>query len=83
VPGEHLEAYAAGGEVVDGVDQMMQTPAELVELPHDEGVALPQRLQAGGETGTVVASARSQILVEPVGVDAGGEQRVTLRVEGL
>jgi len=62
---------------------MVQAPAEPVELPHDEGVALSQRLQAGGEAGPVITSARSQILVEPVGFDAGGEQRVTLQVEGL
>ncbi len=46
LPGEHLQPDAAGGEVVDGVDEVVQVPAEPVELPHYEDVTVPERLQA-------------------------------------
>jgi len=53
--GQHLQPDTTGGEVVDGVDQVAQVPAEPVELQHHQRVALSPRLEAGGETGPVCA----------------------------
>jgi hypothetical protein len=44
---------------------------------------LAQGLEAGGETGAVVALARGQVMVELLGRHPGGEQRITLQVEDL
>jgi hypothetical protein len=48
LPREHLESDSAYGEVVDGVDEMVEVAAEPIELPHDQRPAIPERLQAGG-----------------------------------
>jgi len=77
--GQHLEPDTAGGEVVHGVDQLVQIPAEPVQLPHNQPIALPQRLQAGGEPGPVVVAPRRVVLVELGGIDTGGEQGVALQ----
>ena len=45
LPGEHLQPDAAGGQVVDGVDQVVQVAAEPVESPDDEGVAVSERFE--------------------------------------
>jgi hypothetical protein len=81
--GEDLQPDAAGGEVVDGVDQVVKVATEPVELPDHERVPVPERFEAGGEPGTVVAAPGGVIVVEVVGIDAGGEQRVALQVGGL
>src|SRR4051794_7924864 len=56
---------------------------EPVELPRDQDVVLPQRLEAGAEPGPVVALAGGQVLVEVPRLDPGGEQRVLLQVQDL
>ena len=38
--GEHPQAYAAGGEVLHGADQMGEVAAVTVEFPDHEHVAL-------------------------------------------
>ncbi len=81
--GEDLQPDAAAGQVVDGVDQVVQVAAEPVELPDDERVPVPERFEAGGETGAVVVASGGVVVVEVVGVDAGGEQRVPLQVDSL
>jgi len=81
--GEHFQPDTAGGEVVHGVDQVVQVPAEPVQFPHHQPIALPQRLQAGGEPGPVVGAPGSMVLVELGGIDTGGEQRVALQCDGL
>ena len=81
--GQHLEPDTAGGEVAHGVDQLVQIPAEPVRLPHNQPIALPQRLQAGGEPGAVVGAPRRVVLVELGGIDTGGEQGVALQGDGL
>ncbi len=68
LPGEDLEPHTASGEVVDGVDQVVQVPAESVELPDDEGVAVPEGLEAGAESGAVIGAARGKVLIELGGV---------------
>jgi hypothetical protein len=66
-----------------GVDEVVEVAAEPVELPDDERVAVAQRLEAGGETGTIVAIPGGAVVVELDCVDAGGEQRIALQVGGL
>ncbi len=41
LPGQHLEPDTTGGQVMDGVDQVVQVPPQPVELPHEQGVADP------------------------------------------
>jgi hypothetical protein len=73
----------AGGQIMHGGDEMMQIVAQTVELPHQQGVTGAQRLQAAGQTGPVVPLARREVLVQVLGCDAGGKQRVALQVEDL
>jgi hypothetical protein len=58
-----------------------QVAAEPVELPGHQDVAPAQGLEAGGETGPVMALARGQVVVELLGRHPGGEQGVALQVE--
>ena len=58
LPGQHLEAHATPGQVMDGVDQVAEVAAETVQLPGDQGVVLaPGGLQARPRPGPVVALA--------------------------
>ena len=41
VPGQHLEADAASGQVMDGIDQMAQVAPEPIQFPNDQRVAWP------------------------------------------
>ena len=76
--GEHPQAHTAGGEVLHGVDQMGEVAAEEVEFPDHQHVALPQGAQAAVESGTVVAYAESEVVVEVSRiVDALGPQGVS------
>ena len=81
--GQDPQARAAARELVDRVDEVAQVAPEPVELPRHQHVALPQRLEAGGEPRPVVALAGGQVLVEVLGLDPGGEQGVALQVEQL
>ena len=38
VAGQNLEANAAPGQIVHGIDQMAQVAPEPVELPYDQGI---------------------------------------------
>jgi hypothetical protein len=62
--GEDSQSDAASCEVVDGVDEVVQVGARPIELPNDERVVLAKRLEAGGETGSVVAAAGGAVVVE-------------------
>ena len=79
--GEHPQAHAAGGELLHGLDLMGEIAAEKVEFPDHEHVALPQGAEAAVESGPVVATAGSEVVVK-VGwvVDAFGPQGVALQV---
>ena len=48
------QAHAAGRQFLHGVDQAGEVPAEAVELPDHEDIALPQAAQAAVETRPVV-----------------------------
>lgn len=41
------------GQVAENIDQVTQVPAEPVEFPHDQGVAVTQGSEAGGQLGPV------------------------------
>ena len=53
-----------GRQILHGVDQVREVPAEPVELPDDEHVALPQSSQAVVEARPVVAAAGGEVVVE-------------------
>ena len=78
--GEDLEADAACGEVMHGVDQVAEVAAEAVEFPDGEGIALPEGFETGGESGPVITFSRGGILIEVSGLDAGGDQGILLEV---
>src|SRR5262249_53760265 len=77
------EANLSLHEVVDGVDEVAQIAPQAIKLPDDQRVALAQRLEAGLQAGPVVLLARGAILVEVLGLDAGGCECVTVQVEHL
>lgn len=56
---------------------------EPVEFPDDEGVAVPERFQARGESGAIIVAAGGVVVVEVGGIDAGGQERVVLEFDGL
>ena len=62
---EHAQVHAAARQVVHGVDQVGEVPAESVELPDDEHVILPQG-PAGSRSspGRVVPAAGRQVVVD-------------------
>ena len=62
---------------------MAQVTPEPIELSHDQRVATPQRLQAGIEARARVALARCRILIDMVGIDAGRDQGIALKVMDL
>ena len=83
VAAQQLETDATPSQIVHGVDQMAQITAEPIELPHDQRVALAQRLDAALPCRAPLARAR-HLLDEDVSlVDAGRLQRVNLHVEAL
>jgi hypothetical protein len=81
--GKDAQADPATSEIIHRVDEMPEIAPESVELPDDKHIALPQRLQTGGEARPLVVVARSRVAVNaPLG-DAGGHQCVPLKVERL
>jgi hypothetical protein len=65
------------------VHEMPETAAQAIQLPDNEGVALPEGLQACGEARSVVFLARRSIAIEVPLTDANGEYRVPLKVQYL
>ena len=57
--------------------------ANAIQLLNDKNVAVAKHVQGAGETGTVGNSAGARILVNPLGCDASGEQRIALEGEAL
>ena len=75
------QAHAAGRQVLRGVDQADGVPAEAVELPDHEDIALPR---AGGcRDRPVVADTGRDIAVDVDLVDAGRLQGVAPQVQRL
>jgi len=76
--GQHLQPNTACAQILDRVDQVTQVAAQSVKLPEHQRVARLDRLQAGGQAGTGVVATGCQILVNASGVDASGQQGITL-----
>jgi hypothetical protein len=74
------QADPAPGQIMNEIDQMVQVAAEPVEFPHDQRIALPQRLETRLQTRPIVALTGRLILIEVPGFDVGRQQRVTLQV---
>ena len=83
VAAQDLETDAAISQVVHGVDEVPQVAAQPVELPDDQRVALAQRLQAGRQSGPVISLSGRGVFVEVPGIDAGGQQGISLEVGHL
>jgi len=83
LPGQHFQAHAALGEIVDEVDEVSQVATEAVELPGNERVAGPQRLETGFQPGPIVPLAGGVIFVNLAGRNAGTEQSVPLEAQRL
>ena len=62
---------------------MFEVPSQTVELPDDECIAVPQRLQTGSEGRAVLVFAGGFIFIEVLSPDTGSEERVALQVEDL
>ena len=77
------QAHAAGRQVLHGVGQAGEVPAEAVELPDHEDIALPQGALAAVETGRVVADTGRDVTVDVDRVDAGRLQGVAPQVQRL
>ena len=83
VAGEHPQIYAAGRQVLHGVDQAGEVPAGAVELPDDEHIALAQDTLTAVETRPVVPDTGREVAVDVGLVDAGRLQDAALHVQRL
>src|SRR5262245_33345119 len=81
--GQDLQPDAALRELLGGIDQMLEVASQAIKLPDDERIAVPQRLQTGGEGRAVLVFAGGLIFIEVLGPDTGSEERVALQVEDL
>lgn len=70
-------------EVLDQVDEVAQIATEAIELPDDDHVSLPRRLEARGEPRPVLSLAGRLVLVNCGIHDSGGAQSIPLQVETL
>lgn len=62
---------------------MAQIAPEPIEFPDDERAVAAQRLQAGIETGPLVEPPRCAVLIDMLGIDAGRDQGIALKVVDL
>ena len=73
---------AAGRQILHGVDQAGEVPAEAVELPDDDHIALAQGALAAVESRPVVPDTGRQVAVD-VGLVDAGRLHAALRVQRL
>lgn len=69
--------------LADGVDQMAEAGAEPVELPDHQRVPGRQCGEACIQPRPAVAGTRDAVLIDPLGIDACGDQRIVLQVMDL
>src|SRR5262249_41768595 len=62
---------------------MFEVTSQAVELPDDERIAVPPRLETGGKGRAVLVGAGGLVFVEGVGTDASSEERIALQVKHL
>lgn len=79
--GQGAELHSPLVECGHQVDEVPHAPAEPVELPHDDGVALAQQVEHVVELGTVGPRAGGHVGEDPVA--SGLLERVLLQVGGL
>ena len=82
-PARTLKPMPALRQIVHGIHKMTEITAEAVQLPHDERIAFPQCFQADSKAGPVITLARGCVLIDVVGINAGGKQGITLQVGHL
>ena len=80
---QDFQPDAALCEFLGGIDQMLQVASQAVELPVDERIAVPQRLETGGESQAILVCAGGLVFVEGVGTDTSSEERIALQVQHL
>jgi hypothetical protein len=81
--GQHPEADAAGLQRAHQLHHMGERAADPVQLPDHERIAGADHVQRTGEAGSVGDGTATRVLVDPLRLDAGGEQRVALQGEAL
>jgi ribosomal protein L21E len=62
---------------------MRERSAEPIELPDNQDVAVAQRFEAGGKTGSIITATGCTIIIDIAWLDTGGAKSVVLQVEGL
>jgi hypothetical protein len=81
--GEHFETDPPVGEVLRGIDEVAEVPAEPVELPDEQDVPLSQGFEAGQQPRPVVALAGCLVVVEVFRPHARCDEGIFLEVEYL
>ena len=80
---QYLQTDLASGEFGDGIDQVSQIATKSIQLPDDECVVGPKRLQASIKSWAIVAATRCTVLIDLVRRDACGDERISLQVMDL
>jgi hypothetical protein len=62
---------------------MRQRPAQAIELPHDQAIALFQIRQAIPQAGSIIPRSLCLVGVKVTLVNARSEQRITLQIDRL
>jgi hypothetical protein len=61
---KYAQAYAAGGQVQDGIDEVGEVTTETVELPHHQHVVPSQGAKAVLKSGPIVAYPGGEVVVD-------------------
>ena len=80
---QYAQADPTLRKLLHDTDKVVQVAPEAIQLPHDQGIALAQCLEAGVKPGPAVLLARGAVLVDELLVHAGGRQGVMLEIEVL
>ena len=82
-PVQDFQPDAALRERLGGIDQMLEVASQAVELPDDKCIAVPQRLQTGGEGRAVLVVPGGFVFIDVLVTDTGVEERVALQIQNL
>ena len=83
LPRQHLQSDTAIRKVGDGLHQVMEAPAETIEFPDHEHIAVAEGLEASLQTGALIFLSRNAVRVDLALLDARHDQGVVLQIELL